>query len=98
MEELAQYMRGWRGYYRFCATPSVLKQLDSWIRRRVRNAFWRQWKTGRKRFAELVRLGVDVEAAKKVAGSRLGPWRVCHSLLSTEPCRMPIWPRLDFPH
>jgi RNA-directed DNA polymerase len=41
--------------------------------------FWRQWKTGRKRFAELVRRGVDVEAAKKAAGSRLGPWRVSYS-------------------
>jgi RNA-directed DNA polymerase len=79
MAELARYVRGWRGYYRFCETRSVLKQLDSWIRRRVRNAFWRQWKTGRKRFAELVRRGVDVEAAKKAAGSRLGPWRVSHS-------------------
>ena len=48
MEELAPYVRGWRGYFGFCETPSVLKQLDSWIRRRIRSAFWRQWKTGRK--------------------------------------------------
>src|SRR5229473_1229740 len=43
MEELAQYLRGWRGYFRFCETPSILRQLDSWVRRRVRCAFWRQW-------------------------------------------------------
>ncbi len=79
MEELARYVTGWRGYFGFCETPSVLKHLDSWIRRRVRHAFWRQWKTGRKRFAELVRRGVDREAAAKTAGSRLGPWRVSHS-------------------
>src|SRR5207248_6218220 len=59
MEELARYLRGWRGYFGFCETPSVLKRLDSWVRRRVRCAFWRQWKTGRKRFAELVRRGVS---------------------------------------
>ena len=79
MEELAQYVRGWRGYYGFCETPSVLRLLDSWIRRRVRCAFWRQWKTGRKRYAELVRRGVSGEAAAKTAGSRCGPWRVSQS-------------------
>jgi RNA-directed DNA polymerase len=51
MEELARYVRGWRGYFGFCETPSVLRDLDSWIRRRVRCAFWRQWKTGRQRYA-----------------------------------------------
>jgi Group II intron, maturase-specific domain/Reverse transcriptase (RNA-dependent DNA polymerase) len=35
MEELAPYVRGWRGYFGFYETPSGLKQLDSWIRRRV---------------------------------------------------------------
>jgi RNA-directed DNA polymerase len=79
MEELAPYVRGWRGYFGFCETPSVLQQLDSWIRRRVRCAFWRQWKTGRQRYAELVRRGVSAESAAKTAGSRCGPWRVSQS-------------------
>ena len=79
MEELAQYLRGWRGYYGFCETPSVLQKLDSWVRRRVRCAFWRQWKTGRKRYAELVQRGVREEEARQAAGSRRGPWRVSQS-------------------
>jgi RNA-directed DNA polymerase len=79
MEELARYVRGWRGYFGFCETPSMLQQLDSWIRRRVRCAFWRQWKTGRKRYAELVRWGVSRESAAKTASSRCGPWRVSQS-------------------
>jgi RNA-directed DNA polymerase len=79
MEELAQYVRGWRAYFGFCETPSVLRNLDSWIRRRVRCAFWRQWKTGRKRYAELVQRGVSGEAAAKTAGARCGPWRVSQS-------------------
>ncbi len=79
MEELARYLRGWRGYFGFCETPSVLRHLDSWIRRRVRSAFWRQWKTGRKRYAELVRRGASAEAAAKTAGSRGGPWHVSQS-------------------
>ena len=79
MEELAQYLRGWRGYFGFCETPSVLQRLDSWVRRRVRCAFWRQWKTSRKRFAELVRRGVSEELAANTAGSRRGPWHVSQS-------------------
>ena len=69
MEELAPYLRGWRGYFGFCETPAVLRHLDSWIRRRVRCAFWRQWKTGRKRFAELVR----PVASESEPGSESGP-------------------------
>src|SRR6266498_3570634 len=79
MEELAPYLRGWRGYFGFCETPAVLRHLDSWIRRRVRCAFWRQWKTGRKRFAELVRRGVREDLAASPAGSRRGPWHVSQS-------------------
>src|ERR1035437_8606322 len=79
MAELARYVRGWRGYFGFCETPSVLRDLDSWIRRRVRCAFWRQWKTDRQRYAELVRRGVSRESAAKTAGSRCGPWRVSQS-------------------
>ena len=79
MEELARYLRGWRGYFGFCETPSVLQGLDAWVRRRVRCAFWRQWKTDRKRFAELVRRGVSEELAAKTAGSRRGPWHVSQS-------------------
>lgn len=79
MEELARYLRGWRGYFGFCETPSILRRLDSWIRRRIRYAFWRQWKTGRKRFAELVQRGVTRKLAANTAGSRRGPWRVSQS-------------------
>jgi RNA-directed DNA polymerase len=79
MEELARYIRGWRGYFGFCETPSVLQGLDKWVRRRVRCAFWRQWKTGRKRYAELVKRGVREELAANTAGSWRGPWHVSQS-------------------
>ena len=46
VEQLRQYLTGWRGYFGFCETPSVLKELDSWIRRRLRCFQWKQWKRG----------------------------------------------------
>src|SRR6266567_1355647 len=45
MEELAPYMRGWRGYFGFCETPEVLIALTRWVRLRLRAALWKQWKT-----------------------------------------------------
>src|SRR5256885_14191629 len=42
MEELAPYMRGWRGYFGFCETPEVLIGLTRWVRLRLRAAMWRQ--------------------------------------------------------
>ncbi len=79
IQELARYVVGWRGYFGFCETRRILELLDSWIRRRVRSAFWRQWKTGRKRYAELVRRGVPRDLALCTAGSRGGPWHVSQS-------------------
>ena len=76
IEELSRYMRGWIAYFGFCETPSDLRNLDSWIRRRLRCAFWQQWKTIRKRYAELVKRGVRPELAKSMAGSNKGPWHL----------------------
>ena len=77
--ELSRYLVGWRGYYGFCETPSVLLTLDRWVRRRLRAFVWRQWKRGRTRFAALRRLGVNKHAAAKTAGSAHGPWRLSNS-------------------
>src|SRR5205809_1917605 len=30
IREMGSYMRGWRSYFQFCETPSVLKELQSW--------------------------------------------------------------------
>ena len=77
--QLATYLRGWRGYFGFCQSPSVLGNLDSWIRRRLRSFQWKQWKRGRRRFAELRRLGVGKDLAAQTAGSSHGPWRISRS-------------------
>jgi RNA-directed DNA polymerase len=77
--ELSRYLIGWRGYFGFCETPSVLRSLDQWVRRRLRCIAWKQWKRGRTRFAELRRRGVGKDLAAKTAGSAHGPWRLSNS-------------------
>ena len=43
-KELTSYLRGWKGYFGYCQTPSVLHGLDQWIRRRLRSVIWKQRK------------------------------------------------------
>jgi RNA-directed DNA polymerase len=76
---LSLYLIGWRGYFGFCQTPSVLRRLDEWLGRRVRAIAWKQWKRGRTRFAELRRCGVGRDLAAQTAGSPHGPWRLANS-------------------
>ncbi len=77
--QLSRYLSGWRGYFGFCETPSVLQNLDRWLRRRLRSVVWKQWKRGKVRFAELRKRGVGKDLAAQTAGSAHGPWRLSNS-------------------
>jgi RNA-directed DNA polymerase len=79
VEELSLYLRGWRAYFGFCQTPSVLEALEQWIRRRLRSVQWKLWKRGHTRFAELRVRGVGRDLAAKTAGSSDGPWHLANS-------------------
>src|ERR1700736_6020656 len=79
VKELSVYLMGWRGYFGFCQTPSVLRALNEWLRRRLRAIAWKQWKRGDTRFAELRRCGVGRDLAAQTAGSPHGPWRLANS-------------------
>src|SRR5947209_10143552 len=61
MEELATYMRGWRGYFGFCETLGVFIAITRWVRLRLRTDMWRQWKTPRRRRPALIELRVSGE-------------------------------------
>ena len=76
---LDPYLRGWIGYFGFCQTTSVLRDLDSWIRHRLRCLQWKQWKVYRRRKAELIKRGIRPELAHTTAFSAKGPWRISHT-------------------
>lgn len=76
LAKLAPYMRGWRGYFGFCETPHVLIKLTCWVRRRLRAAVWRQWKTQSRRRAMLLQLGVRGALVDSTAASSRGPWHL----------------------
>ena len=79
VKEITTYLRGWLGYFGHCQTPSVLHDLERWLRRRLRSVVWKQWKRGRTRFRELRKRGVSKDLAAKTAGSPHGPWRLANS-------------------
>jgi RNA-directed DNA polymerase len=67
-------LRGWANYYRICDVTSVFDELDGWIRRRLRNILWRQWKRGCTRYRNLIRYGIAPESARESVGNGRGPW------------------------
>src|SRR6266496_4008800 len=79
VQQLSRYLIGWRGYFAFCQTPSVLQSLEAWVRRRLRSVVWKQWRRGKVRFAELSKRGVGKDLAAQTAGSPHGPWRLSNS-------------------
>jgi RNA-directed DNA polymerase len=78
-KELAAYLRGWKSYFGFCQTPSLLKTLDQWLRHRLRSMIWKQWKRGTQRYAKLRQLGVGKDLAAQTVGNPHGPWRLADS-------------------
>jgi RNA-directed DNA polymerase len=79
VKQLAVYLCGWREYFVFCQTPSILQRLEEWVRRRLRAKVWKQWKRSKRRFAELRKRGVDRRQAAQTAGSAHGQWRLANS-------------------
>lgn len=76
IKSLNRYLQGWKAYYGKTECPSILKELDGWIRRRIRCYHLHQWKKGRTRYRELTSRGVSDEQAARIAGSSKGSWRL----------------------
>ncbi len=74
--ELRRYLTGWLGYFGFSEWPSVLRDLEGWLRRRLRCFLWKQWKVSPARFRELRGRGVGPDLAAQTVGSPHGPWRL----------------------
>jgi RNA-directed DNA polymerase len=75
--ELRIYIMGWRSYYRLNVVKYIFKELDSWIRRRLRCYLLKQW--GRRRYKELRKLGISRDLAWNTTKSAHGVWRLSRS-------------------
>ncbi|QGP91117.1 Reverse transcriptase [Neomoorella glycerini] len=78
IERLNAYLGGWIGYFALADTPSTFRNLEGWMRRRLRMCLWKQWKRVRTRYRELRALGLPDWVVHNFANARKGPWRMAH--------------------
>jgi len=79
IKQLNQYLGGWIGYFALAETPSTFRELDEWLRHRLRMCQWKQWKRTRTRVRELRALGLKELDVWEAAGSRKAYWRIAAS-------------------
>lgn len=75
VDRLRIYLLGWKGYYRLAQTPKVWRELDGWVRHRVRAIQLKQWKRGPTIYRALLALGARPEIARPVAANSRRWWR-----------------------
>jgi len=73
--KISQFLRGWINYFGIAHCYQLCVELDHWIRRRVRMAYWRQWRKPRTKIGSLIKLGVHVRSAVACGITSKGPWR-----------------------
>ena len=76
--ELRETLLGWKAYFDIAEVLSPLRDIDKWIRRKLRCYIWKQW--GRAGYRELRKRGVSVREAWNTSKSAHGPWRLSKTL------------------
>ena len=76
---VSDFVRGWVNYFKLADMKSLLRDIDQWMRRRIRMCYWKQWKKVRTRFTMLKRCGIKAEVARMFANTRKAYWRVAGS-------------------
>lgn len=89
--DLNTYLRGWAGYFGHAEAYWTLRDLDSWIRRRLRSLSWRSWRTPRKRFRELKRRGVTWTDALRTVWRKPNPWAASQTLALNTALPNTLW-------
>lgn len=74
VQELKTALTGWKAYFGIAEVLSPLREIDKWVRRRLRCYAWKQW--GSAGYRELRKRGVSVHEAWNTSKSAHGPWRL----------------------
>ncbi len=76
---LNRFITGWMAYFRLADTGNLVRDLDRWLRRRLRQIRWKEWKTTAARRHNLRIRGIPERNVRKWGGSSKGYWRVAGS-------------------
>jgi hypothetical protein len=88
---LNRYIRGWTAYFALAETPSFFAKTDEWLRRRLRQVSWKQWKRVRTKGRMLQRHGIPRDRAWEWAHTRKGSWRVAGSYILNQALTNAYW-------
>lgn len=91
IKELNQYLIGWCGYFSLADTPTTFKDMDKWIRRRLRMCLWKQWKNPKTKVKRLISLGMPKDKAYEWGNTRKGYWRTAASPILTRALDNQYW-------
>jgi len=87
VDQLRSYLLGWKAYFGLAQTSRIWRELDSWIRRRLRALQLKQWRRGKTIHRELLRLGASLPVAQSVAALSRRWWHnslsAIHRVLTT---------------
>jgi len=85
IKKLNEIQQGWVNSFRMASITGKLKELDGWVRNRLRYCIWTDWKKPERKRKNLLRLGVDPDHAYAWSRTRMGGWAVAQSpiLLTT---------------
>jgi group II intron reverse transcriptase/maturase len=75
VERLRPYLLGWKAYFALAQTPRVWRELDEWLRHRMRAIQLKHWKRGTTMYRELKALGASDADARRVAANSRRWWR-----------------------
>jgi RNA-directed DNA polymerase len=79
IHKLKEVQRGWLNYFRMASITGKLKELDSWLRNRLRYCIWHDWKKPERKRKNLIRLGIPPGQAYSWSRTRMGGWAVAQS-------------------
>ena len=92
--KLNRFITGWMAYFRLADTGNLAREVDRWLRRRLRQVRWKEWKsTAAKRHNLRIR-GISESSARKWAGSSKGYWRISRSKVLQVSLPDSYWNRL----
>jgi RNA-directed DNA polymerase len=75
VERLRPYLLGWKAYFGLAQTPGVWRELDEWMRHRLRAIQLKQWRRGKTIYRELLAQGASLKVAQRVAANSRRWWR-----------------------
>ena len=91
---LNRFTTGWMAYFRLADSEPTFASLDGWLRRRLRQVRWKEWKTTAAKRHNLRIRGISESSARKWAGSSKGYWRVSGSKILQVSLPNSYWNRL----